>query len=291
MSNFITQISVLFNQIFSTKSHKVKYQEIARLSSPPRVWERKKKITNIVCSAESPVYDRILVDMKYKAVIFDLFGTLVPSISLEEHENAMRQMAAVLSIPSEELSVLWIDTSYQREIGEFPNKEANFEYICNKLKVPVDSIQIKAATQISTAITKQLMKPRVGAIEVVTRIKSEGYKTGLITNCTSDVPNIWENTLLAPLIDAPLFSCVVGIAKPDPNIYRLIVEELQVEPRSCLYLGDGSGNELEGALHVGMQPVLIRVPDKESNNPYRIASEDWDGPTISSLKEVFELLG
>ena len=205
--------------------------------------------------------------MKYKAVIFDLFGTLIPSLSLEEHENAIRQIASILSIPSKDLSTLWIDSSHQREIGKFPSKEANFKYICSQLKIAIGHKQIKLASQMSSAVTKRLMKPRTGAIEVVTQIKLDGYKTGLITNCASDVPNMWDETPLAPLIDVALFSCKIGIAKPDLDIYRLITKELRVESRSCLYIGDGSNNELEGASKVGMRPILIRVPNEENDNP------------------------
>ena len=228
--------------------------------------------------------------MKYKAVIFDLFGTLVPTTSLEEHNDAMRQMASVLSVPWEDLFSLWMDTSHQREIGVFSTKEANLKYICTKLNVPTDPRQIRIAAQVSSTVTKQLIKPRIGTLELITRIKSEGYKTGLITNCASDVPSIWDNGPLAPIIDVALFSCVVGIAKPNPNIYRLMAKELAVESRSCLYIGDGSSNELEGAAQVGMYAVLIQVPDTEINNPYRNTTLDWDGPTISSLKEVIPLL-
>ena len=227
--------------------------------------------------------------VKYKAVIFDLFGTLVPSLSLEEHESAMRQIASILSIPSEGLSELWIDTSQQREIGVFRNKEANIEHICNKLKIPIDHTQIKKAAQMSSDVTKQLMKPRFGAIEVITKIKSEGCKTGLITNCATDVPNIWEETPFAPLMDVTVFSCVVGLAKPAPDIYHLTTERLAVEPRNCLYIGDGAW-ELEGASQLGMHAVLIQVPDREANNPYRKSAEEWDGPVITSLKEVLTFL-
>jgi putative hydrolase of the HAD superfamily len=228
--------------------------------------------------------------MKYKAVIFDLFGTLVPSLSLEEYRNAMRQIATVLSVSPEDLSSMWMSTARQRETGEFSTKEDNFEYICRELQVCIDNEKIKRAAQISSMFTKNLFKPRSNTIEVITEIKSRGYKTGLITNCASDVPAFWEGTNFPTLFNVTLFSSVVGLAKPDPVIYRLMLERLNVEPDDCLYIGDGSSHELEGASQVGMKAILIQIPDREANNPYRNTSGEWTGPSIKSLSEVLNLL-
>ena len=80
--------------------------------------------------------------------------------------------------------------------------------------------------------------------------------------------------------------------KPDPRIYRLAAEQLAVEPAACLYVGDGESHELTGALRVGMHPVLVRVPGEDSSDLFRVnyEAEEWDGPVISSLKEILPLL-
>ena len=57
--------------------------------------------------------------MKYKAIVFDLFGTLVDNFSLREHEDVLRQMAAVLSVPSEGFARLWVKTFKKRFRGVF----------------------------------------------------------------------------------------------------------------------------------------------------------------------------
>ena len=40
--------------------------------------------------------------MKYEAVVFDLFGTLVPNMSLSEHRAVLTQMAQVLEAPPDD---------------------------------------------------------------------------------------------------------------------------------------------------------------------------------------------
>ena len=73
--------------------------------------------------------------MKYAAVIFDLFGTLVDKFSLEEHRIILRQMASVVSAPPDDFTRLWFDTYDERGMGIFQSYEVNIEYICQKLGV------------------------------------------------------------------------------------------------------------------------------------------------------------
>jgi putative hydrolase of the HAD superfamily len=140
-------------------------------------------------------------------------------------------------------------------------------------------------------MTTNMINVRPDAVQVLSKLKSEGYKTGLISDCSNEIPATWEKLPLAPLIDIAAFSCVEGITKPDPRIYQMVTDQLDVQPQDCLYVGDGSSQELAGAARVGMSPVLIRVPgDGDYDNPYRIKSYEWDGPKISSLSEVLRLL-
>ena len=97
----------------------------------------------------------------------------------------------------------------------------------------------------------------------------------------------------APLVDVAVFSCLEGVQKPAPRIYQLAVERLAVRPENCLYIGDGDSQELTGASQVGMYPVLIRNPDEDSTDVHRVDYEagEWEGPVISSLREVLTLVG
>ncbi|HEY33126.1 MAG TPA: HAD family hydrolase [Dehalococcoidia bacterium] len=228
--------------------------------------------------------------MKYKAVIFDLFGTLIDNFSAEEYFGVLREMASVLSAPEEEFTNLWLGTFDERATGLIKSLGANIDHVCQKLNLLVDDRQVELAAQIRFDFETRSVIPRPDAIKVLSCLKSAGYKTGLVTDCSSELTTMWEETPLAPLIDVPVFSCVAGIKKPDPRIYLLATEQLGVQPEECLYVGDGSSQELSGAASVGMSPVLIRVPSDESIHYYRIDAEDWDGPSVSSLSEVLKLV-
>lgn len=227
--------------------------------------------------------------MKYLAVIFDLFGTLADNFSSREYEDALVRMASALSVPWDDFRRAWFDSSRERNTGVFQDCEANVEHICHELGVQRERRQIRLAAQVRLDYIRRVMTSRSGATEVLSCLKEEGYKTGLISDCTHEIPVIWPETHLSSLIDVAIFSCSVGLRKPDPGIYQLAIERLGVRPEQCLYVGDGGSQELSGALRFGMHPVLIRL-DAESTEPHLIRREYWDGPVISSLREVLTVV-
>lgn len=63
--------------------------------------------------------------MKYTAVIFDLFGTLVEYLSDQEYRSVLGRMASMLSAPADKFIQLWHDTGNKRMLGVFPSTVAN----------------------------------------------------------------------------------------------------------------------------------------------------------------------
>jgi len=79
----------------------------------------------------------------------------------------------------------------------------------------------------------------------------------------------------------------VGLSKPDPRIYQLACERLEVEPNDCMFVGDGANDELAGAQQVGMRAVCVLPPVRVE--PIWKEARGWE-PTISSLPEVLALV-
>lgn len=226
--------------------------------------------------------------MKYEAVIFDLFGTLIPMMSSSDYEKVLSQMASVLSVPFDDFVRLWRSTLDQRMKGNFCTHQDCIGHICRQLGVSVEYSQIEAAAQIRFHMNRrEVMTLRPDAIDVLSRLKLKDYKIGLISNCAFETTTFWKELPLAPLIDVTIFSCLVGMMKPDPRIYSLATEQLGVELQDCLYVADGMGQELSAASQIGMHAVQISVPGEDEYDRYR---EEWEGLVISSLTEVLTLL-
>lgn len=228
--------------------------------------------------------------MKYEAVIFDLFGTLVDSFPYKEYQSVLKQMASILTVSFDTFRQLWAETVIERNTGIFQNVEANIDYICRDIGVSTNDTKIRIASKIRYDFIADRMRPRKDAIDVLSYLQSQGLRIGLISNCTPETPLIWKDTPFAPLFDITVFSCSVGVMKPNHLIYKIALEQLATKPGNCLYIGDGGNQELTGAANIGMHPAMISVPYENNPNELIGSREEWDSPIISSLREVLTLL-
>jgi putative hydrolase of the HAD superfamily len=224
--------------------------------------------------------------MKYEAVIFDLFGTLIDNFSRVEYGAMLTEMAEIVGAPGGDFMGLWGDTVEQRMTGAFPTVEAGIEHLCDRLGVTATPSDLEAAAGARIEFTRSRLVPRDGALTTLRELRDAGRKIGLVTDCTLEVPMLWPETPFAALVDAPVFSCTARVKKPDAAIYRLACDALDVAPGACLYIGDGSSGELTGAAQVGMHPVLIDVPYDSPEEWERAEAEAWRGPTVCALSEV-----
>lgn len=103
---------------------------------------------------------------------------------------------------------------------------------------------------------------RVLFVARVRQLRAEGYRTGLITNNVAEFGDGWRRMVpVDELFEVIIDSSQVGVRKPDPRIYRLALEALEVSgPERAVFLDDHPGN-LVGAAAVGMRTVLVG-PDR-----------------------------
>lgn len=226
--------------------------------------------------------------MKYEAVIFDFGGTLVRSLHRVEYEETVGEIAEILSVPRDEFVRLYFEHAERPGKGEFTSYQDYFRYIANLLEIiPIDRKIENAAENLFKSTRKMVKDIRPDAVELLSWLKSRDYKTGLISDCWTDIPELWDETPFAPLIDSPIFSCHVGINKADIRIFQMAVDRLEVSPENCVYVADGMRNELVNAAKMGMHAVQIYVPEEIDTAPIR---ENWSGPTISTLSEIREII-
>ena len=228
---------------------------------------------------------------KYRAVIFDLGGTLMATEPRSMVLAQARCMAAAAGVPPDEFTRVWMDTVQMHiaaSLGAFRTMQAYIACACDQIGLhPADS-QLDAAAAVAIDEVRRLLKvPRDGVANVLEYLKSHGFKTGLITSCGPDVPPVWSEAPFAELVDTVLFSCVEGINKGEPRIFWLAAHRLRVRPEECLYVADGYGGELANARFLGMRAVQLNVPGETEGFRNR---DPWDGPVISSLTGVLELL-
>ncbi len=225
-----------------------------------------------------------------KAVIFDLYGTLVDYLPTEEYAQCHLHIAAVLDIPVEEMRRVWNQSIGKRYAGEFSRYEDCLVYLCERLGRQATAEQIRKATDIRLDLIRRNLHPRDGAIEVLSHLRSAGFRLGIISDCVPEVRRVWHETPFAELIHEAVFSPEVGVTKPDRRPYIMACEKLGVSPDQCLYVGDGGSHELSGAQEAGMHPVLIRADADGVHIPKRPDADGWDGPVITDLRQVLSMI-
>jgi putative hydrolase of the HAD superfamily len=98
-------------------------------------------------------------------------------------------------------------------------------------------------------------------VEALRRIRSK-FKTGCITNNlpANAIGSAGGRTLyiaeVMALFDHIIESAKIGLRKPDPKIYRMMVEALGADPRRCIYLDD-LGINLKPAREMGMTTIKV----------------------------------
>ena len=103
--------------------------------------------------------------------------------------------------------------------------------------------------------------PRPEMVEALRRIKQR-FKTGCITNNlpanaigSSGGRALYVAETMA-LFDHVIESAKIGLRKPDPRIYQMMVEALGVDPNRCVYLDD-LGVNLKPAREMGMTTIKV----------------------------------
>lgn len=227
----------------------------------------------------------------FKAVVFDLFGTLVPEYTKDEFYGAVASAGAVLGADPVAFRAEWDRTAHDRQTGGFVDLPANLRTICGRLGLPdPDDATIERALEAREAMYRAKFHPRAGALETLGELRDRGYPIALVSMCAPDTPARWHGTDLAPLVDETVFSCEAGLRKPDPEIYLAATDALGVAPTACVYCGDGAYGELTGAAAVGMTAFLIRDPSLDQAELLTPDRDAWDGAVIGDLRELLAVL-
>jgi putative hydrolase of the HAD superfamily len=98
-------------------------------------------------------------------------------------------------------------------------------------------------------------------VERARRLRNDdGLRTGLLTNNVAEFREFWRPLLpLDDLFDVVIDSSEVGMRKPDPRIFDLVLDELGgIAPERTVFLDDYEGNVI-AARRVGLHGIVVEV--------------------------------
>ncbi len=123
------------------------------------------------------------------------------------------------------------------------------------LPVPTDPAWLIAADVASWSVYHD----EVWALAAAFR--AAGGRTGFLSNSGPEVmARVRADHPLEARFDAVVISCEVGLAKPDPRIFRLGLERLGLPAATTLFVDDRADN-VEAAARVGLQTLQFEGPD------------------------------
>jgi putative hydrolase of the HAD superfamily len=222
-----------------------------------------------------------------RGVLFDLFHTLTGS---ESDWPDFPATADVLGLPRADWDAALHHSSRWRLSGEVADPREIVKRLASQLSLAIEDNLVDRAVAARTARFRHALSsvPREN-IDLIRRLRSSGIRTGLVSNADALEIGSYKSSALAGLFDAEVFSCEVGMVKPEAGIYVHALKRIGLAAAECLFVGDGGSDELEGARAVGLRTVFVSGviselwPDKVER---RGRHADFQVAAVSQLLEL-----
>lgn len=230
-----------------------------------------------------------------KCVLFDLDNTLLlkkPAIPeqvfnlvLREHPETAFEAVEKAYAASE----LWQGKQIQKE-NETGQRMSDEEYLRNVFDVyrrylPLEQRDAEDFLSIFTGNSSKSYELAPGAPEVLSLLKKEGVKLGVVSNNRSTVRQVLADLAIAAFFDCIVISEEVNLFKPDPKILEYACKTLDVPCEESIYVGDHPFDVL--CAHEAHMPAAWIPPNQFFTIPDFIDAPEY---TVHGLNELRKFL-
>ena len=193
--------------------------------------------------------------MKYKAIIWD-FGGVITSSPFE----AFNEFEEENGLPKDIIRTINSENSDMNAWAQFESNSITIDQFNDLFlkEAKAKGFDIKGRDII------KLLKGsiRESMVSFLRELKSD-FKLGCITNnvkSSSEENTDNETKEAMSIFDHVIESSIVGIRKPNPEIYMMSCDALNVSPDQCIYLDD-LGINLKPARELGMTTIKVIQPE------------------------------
>ncbi len=199
---------------------------------------------------------------EFPVVLFDAGGTLLhfnpPLEKLVEAQLEHSGHARSL----EEIEKAWVKVLYQLnrdvEVSEnfSPPDHYWLDHILRELKVPdFEAAKLRLRiVEAQTALRVVIAEPVIFLCDI---LKQRGYRLGVVSNWNERLPEIFRLQGCLDLFEVVI--CAAGrpeYQKPHAAPFREALEDLDVDPKNALFVGESFALDVIGAQRAGMKAVL-----------------------------------
>ena len=174
-----------------------------------------------------------------EAIIFDFGGVMVP---FDQLDSLQEQEARLGLQPGGLVEILWRSADWRlAEVGAITDEE-----YWRRTGAQLGLHTTEAIRDFQQDLFRDAKTDRRMA-DLVRRLRGR-YRTGLLSNASDVLPRLLrERYGLDGLFDMEVVSALVGLAKPDPAIYRLALERLGTAPEATIFVDDYEPNVASAA--------------------------------------------
>ncbi|MFC1802510.1 HAD family hydrolase [Thermoproteota archaeon] len=219
--------------------------------------------------------------MKIKAVLLDFGGTLAEgALDWEPYHESIRSFLASYgyNIPMKDLKKALRGALGELEKQRTKGLEMYFEEVYSiflgNLGVRYNNDMLE---YLHENFRNHYMTHFYPCTESILIELSAKYKVALVSNTMSDQPKrLLSEFGLEKFFDAIYCSRELGVRKPNPEIFNIVLKELGVEPAETVHVGDSVEADMYGAERSDITGIWIKTPNQPS----------WSGYAISSICEL-----
>jgi phosphoglycolate phosphatase-like HAD superfamily hydrolase len=221
-----------------------------------------------------------------KAVLFDLFETLITESATRP--PGVSSLAPELGCERQAFRKQWSALRPSVTVGRVSFGHA-LSGIATGLRGHADDVALKRLCDRRIRVKAEpFAHIQDQILTTIDSLRSRDLRLGVISNCFAEDVVAWPQCSLAPRFDCTVFSCEVGLAKPDREIYLEATRRLRVDASETWYIGDGADDELSGAVAAGLRAFkalwfLRRWP--------HFREERGVAPSLNTVEEVMSLVG
>lgn len=183
------------------------------------------------------------------AIVFDLYGTLVRIREPLLH----KRMPRLLGVGGRD----WVRFLRERLlVSELAGREELVRLLCATFAPDAGA---SLERQCRSLVDRELdsIETCPGALSLLAFLQRRGHRLGLISNLTGAHKEAIRRFGLDERFDAVALSCDEGMAKPDPRIYRRLLQRLEVEPAEVLMVGDSLPHDVRAPRALGMSALRV----------------------------------
>lgn len=189
-----------------------------------------------------------------RPIVFDLFGV----IALPQSPGARHRIEEIAGVdPAAFWDAYW---ALRKPYDAGQPSAAYWAAVAERLGVRFAAGTVRALID---ADLESWTRTDPAMVDLVGELAGAGHSLGLLSNIIADLVPLFEERHASWLAHfrARTYSCVIGVAKPDYEAYRIAAERLGARPADCLFVDDTEVNVV-AAREAGMRAEVFRSPEQ-----------------------------